>query len=206
MLSPGMHLGRRALFILIAIGLALEPLGHELAYILRLGLPQAMLAQSQGAHAYFSPVAESSAALLMIGLVTSVLALVAVRLALGESMRLPRGPFMSPFLILLSVQVVAFIGQETLEAAAGRLTPDFALIGLLAIVGQTPLAALAAFFWSRVCGYIALAPHAVRLILTLRLARPLAVRLLHSTDAPRLAPVTAGLTSHPHRGPPLSSR
>jgi len=156
---------------LVGLGLALEPLGHELAYALHLGVTRALVAQSEGSHAYFPGVAETSTKLLALGLLLCGLAFLSVRIALGRRAPVDHAVVMPAFFVLVATQCTIFFIQESLEAFASHLTPDFVLIGLLALIGQVPIAALLALVLSRVHGYLALAPAAVRALLAVHLGQ-----------------------------------
>jgi hypothetical protein len=204
MLEPVMGKRLGGLLGLVGLGLALEPLGHELAYVLHLGLAPAMLAQSAGSHAYFPGVAGISTSALAFGLLLSAGAFLCVRAVFGPGAPVGRPSAGPVFLILAVTQCLAFSIQESLEAFAWQMTPDPALIALLALIGQLPIAALAALVLSSVHRYLALAPRAVRVLLSLRLHRPVEPHLILVPCSPPLRPVRAGLASHPRRGPPSS--
>jgi len=168
---------RSNLFTLFCIALLLEPLGHELGYVLRFGLSQALVVQANGSHAYFPRLVETITGLLALGLIVSLLAFAVVRLTLGRS-RHSSGAWWPAFLALAATQYAVFFLQESLEAVGGQTHPDFLAIATLGVCGQFPIAALGAWLISRLSGYIALAPQAVRLILAQRLAKqPEPIRL-----------------------------
>lgn len=189
--------------MLVLLGALLEPLGHQLAYLLRYGPSRAVRVEALGAHAYFPRLASLSTIAIALSLTAALLAAVGVRLALHRRFPSAEG-FARPFLILTAVQCALFTIQETAEAAAVQATPDFLTIAFLASCAQLPLAGLAALLVSRLQGILALAPEAVRVILALRLPRP--VRPITLRPAPLLVSGIAGRSHrhHQRRGPPRS--
>jgi hypothetical protein len=192
----------RQVVMVVLLGALLEPLGHQLAYLLRYGPTQAVRVEATAAHAYFPRLASFTMIAVALVLTGALLVGLAIRLTLGRRSASTDG-FGRIFLILAAVQCALFAVQETAEAGAVQATPDFLVIGLLAICAQVPLAALAALAVSRLSGLLALAPEAVRVILALRLPRPvrpfrLQPRAVLVTDAASRDP-----GQHPRRGPPL---
>jgi len=190
------------LVILVLFGGLLEPLGHQLAYLLRYGPSQAVRVETIGAHAYFPRLASFSTISLALALTAALLGALGVRLAVGRRAS-SSGNYAGVFLVLAVVQCVLFTVQEAAEAGAIQATPDFLTIGLLAICAQLPLAAVAAFVVHRLLGILALAPEAVRVVLALRLPRPAGPIRLRSLPV-RISTASApNSRRHPRRGPPL---
>lgn len=194
---------RGFLLPLLCIGLLLEPLGHHLAYVLRLGLTQALIVQSSGSHSYFPSLVETTVALLALVVFLTVSALLAVRLAFGPQRTSP-ALWWPAFLCLAAVQFGVFFLQESLEASANQAHPDFLAIAVMGIAGQFPLAALAAWLISQLRDYVVLAPQAIRRILPLRLARPHQPVTVRPTVALALRPVQTGRRCYLRRAPPTS--
>jgi len=192
----------RSIVILVLLGAILEPLGHQVAYLLRYGPSQAARVQAVGAHTYFPRLASVTTMTVALALAVALLVTLGVRLTLGRRSA-PTPGFGRIFLVLVAVQCGLFAIQETVEAAAIQATPDYLIIALLAFCAQLPVAAVAAWLASRLSGVLALAPEAARVILALRLPRPIRpIRL-----QPRMV-LVAGVASrdpgqHPRRGPPL---
>ena len=192
----------RQVVILVLLGALLEPLGHQLAYLLRYGPGQAVRVETVGAHAYFPRIASFSTVTVALMLAATLLVAVGVRLALGRR-RTSSGNFGQIFVTVAAAQCALFTIQEAAEAAAVQATPDFLTIALLAFAAQVPLAALAAIVVSRLHGNLALAPEAIRVILALRLPRP--ARPIQLRPVPVLLLEIAGRDPrhHQRRGPPL---
>jgi len=193
----------RQVVILVLLGALLEPLGHQLAYLLRYGASAAAQLQAVGSHAYFPRLASFTTSTVALALAAALLVALGVRLTLGRrSATTPR--FGWTLLVLAAVQCGLFTIQETVEAAAIQATPDFLIIALLAFCAQLPVAAVAAWLVSRLHGILALAPEAAGVILALRLPRP--VRPIRLRMAPVMIASIAGrdLRTHQRRGPPHS--
>ncbi len=191
----------RSIVILVLLGALLEPLGHQLAYLFRYGPSQAARVEAGGAHTYFPRLASFTMIMVALVLTVALLTGLGIRLTLGRRSASSDG-FGRVFLILAAVQCALFAVQEIAEAGAVQATPDLVVIALLAVCAQVPLAALAALAVSRLSGILALAPEAARVILALRLPRP--VRPFRLQPRPVLS---TGATSrdprhHPRRGPP----
>jgi hypothetical protein len=188
---------------LIALGALLEPLGHQVAYSLRYGLIPAIQIQSQGSHAYFPRLAWTASLTIAVGLALAMLAAGTVRLALGPQ-RVRSAGSARIFLQLAATQSILFLVQESLEAAFRHTNPDFLVIAILALLAQLPVAALAAWTVALLSGYVALAPHAVRVILALRLGPPAEPVVLRLQPVPALRPAVRALRWSRRRGPPRS--
>jgi hypothetical protein len=192
----------RSIVILVLLGAILEPLGHQLAYLLRYGPSQAARVQAVAAHTYFPRLASFTTMTVALALAVALLVALGVRLTLGRRSA-PTPGFGRIFLVLVAVQCGLFAIQETVEAAAIQATPDYLIIALLAFCAQLPVAAVAAWLASRLSGVLALAPEAARVILALRLPRP--VRPIRLQPRMVLVAAVAGRDpgQHPRRGPPL---
>jgi hypothetical protein len=193
----------RSIVILVLVGAILEPLGHQLAYLLRYGPSQAARVEAVGAHIYFPRLASFTTITVALALAAGLLVALGVRLTLGRRSASTPG-FGRIFFVLAAVQGGLFAIQETAEAASIQATPDFLIIALLAFCAQLPVAAVAAWLVSRLHGVLALTPEAARVILALRLPRPTRPFRLQ----PRTVLVTGGASGrdprqHPRRGPPL---
>jgi hypothetical protein len=168
-----------ATFVLAAL---LEPIGHTAAYALRYGPSMAWQVQSQGSHASYPRIFSLSALSLCVALALSLVAVVSIRLILGDR-RVSSTGLRATFLVLAGVQCSLFITKETLEALSIQVTPDVVAMLILAVVVQLPLAALAAWVVSWLRAYLALSGEALRVILAVRLTaapEPFAIRALAS--------------------------
>ena len=119
-----------------AVGLAIagSQAGHLLAYELRFGAAAPHL-QSIGAHAYFPLLVKTIFGAGALALIASLLLLGFARLASGRKIEKQSAPSLLRLLaVLYTLQLVFFIGQETLE---GSSAGDLYLWGLLA---QLPVA------------------------------------------------------------------
>jgi hypothetical protein len=194
------------LFALFGLAFLLEPFGHQIAYLVRFGIAQAQYRQAGGSHAYFPKAATVSLGLTMLLLLGALAAALLVRLALGDRNRqIQPGWNWRAFFFVLTVQSGVFLIQESLEAASVQASPDYLLIGVLALVGQLPVTLAASWLVAQLKGYIQLAPEAIRVILALRLARdPKPILVLRNAPA-LFAPVITGQPCHPRRGPPQLS-
>jgi len=157
------------LFATFLLGALLEPVGHALAYVLRYGPWEAWQLQSQGDHTYFPGIFSLSAISLTVVMALGLIAVVSIRLILGNRGVSAQG-LRSAFLTLTLTQCFLFGLQETGEALAVQSSPDVTSIVILAISVQVPLAALAAWLLSWILGYVQLAPAALRAVLAVRLA------------------------------------
>ena len=176
------------LFATFVLGALLEPIGHAAAYALRYGPSMAWQVQSQGSHAAYPRVFSLSALSLIVALTLSLIAVVSIRLILGNR-RVSSTGLRATFLVLALVQCSLFVTKETLEALSVQVTPDMVAMLILAVCVQLPLAALAAWVVSWLRAYLALGAEALRVILTVRLTtapEAFAIRALaspvHSVD------------------------
>ncbi len=86
----------RQIVVLVLLGALLEPLGHQLAYLLRYGPSQAVRMQTVGAHAYFPRLASLSTLAIALGLTAALLVAFGIRLALHRRMPSAEGFGRSP--------------------------------------------------------------------------------------------------------------
>jgi hypothetical protein len=140
---------------------------------------------------------------LLTGVVLAIIAVLSIRLALGKE-NVPMAGWARPFCLLAATQVSLFFVQEVLEGIS-RGSLDLALIALLTVFAQLPLAALSAVLLSRLHGYLSLAPEAIRRILTLLVRRQsrLGFTLLRPAATRQLG--TAATRAYTRRGPPRFS-
>jgi hypothetical protein len=193
----------RQVVSLVFLAALLEPLGHQLAYLLHYGPARAAQIQAVGTHAYFPRLASFTMTTVALGLAAALLLALGVRLTLrGRSVSTPG--LGRIFLMLGAMQCGLFVVQETIEAAVIQATPDFGILTLLAVCAQLPIAALAAILVSRIHVVLALAPEAVRTILALRLPRPERPIRLQRVPVPALTRAGRDHRNHRRRGPPLS--
>jgi hypothetical protein len=176
------------LFATFVLGALLEPIGHAAAYALRYGPTMAWQVQSQGSHASYPRIFSLSALSLLVALALSLVAVVSIRLILGDR-RVSSTGLRATFVVLALVQCSLFVSKETMEALSVQVRPDIVAMLILAVCVQLPLAALAAWLVSWLRAYLDLGAEALRVILTVRLAmahEPFAIRALavpvHSVD------------------------
>jgi hypothetical protein len=203
-LPAKLHRHRGYVLTLLCLGLLGEPLGHALAYVVRLGLSRALIVQGEGTHAYFPRLIGASLGLLVLVLAVSLLAAVAVRVALGRRPAVRLANWWPAFLFLVAIQSGAFLVQESLEATGSQQTPDFLVIAGLSLAGQLPIAVLTAWLVSTLRGYVALAPRAVRIMLARWLARPPEPVRLASTPVFVPSSSVAVCRCYLRRAPPLA--
>jgi hypothetical protein len=192
------------LFATFVLGALLEPIGHAAAYALRYGPSMAWQVQSQGSHVSYPRIFSLSALSLVVVLALSLVAVVSIRLILGDR-RVSSTGLRATFLVLAAVQCSLFITKETMEALSVQVTPDVVAMLILAVCVQLPLAALAAWVVSWLRAYLALGAEALRVILAVRLAvlaEPFAVRPL---AVPVLSVDLRDQRWYRRRGPPRSN-
>jgi hypothetical protein len=192
------------MFATFVLGALLEPIGHAAAYALRYGPSMAWQAQSQGSHAYFPRIFSLSAFSLAVALAVSLVAVVSIRLILGDRRVSSRG-LRATFLVLALVQCSLFVTKETLEALSVQITPDIVAMLILAVFVQLPLAALAAWVVSWLRAYLALGAEAIRVILALHLSVPARLFALRLAAAPIWSVDLSGERWYRRRGPPCSN-
>jgi hypothetical protein len=191
------------LFATFVLGALLEPIGHAAAYALRYGPAMAWQVQSQGSHASYPRIFSLSALSLLVALTLSLIAVVSIRLILGDR-RVSSTGLRATFIVLALVQCSLFVTKETMEALSVQVTPDIVAMLILAVCVQLPLAALAAWLVSWLRAYLALGAEALRVILTVRLAmapEPFAIRAL---AAPVQSVDLRDQRWYQRRGPPRS--
>ena len=138
---------KRAATALLGLGLALtaSQAGHLVVYQLRYG-GAALRLQGSGSHAYFPALVKMGLGTTAAAALVALLAVGFARLAGGRPVRSGDAPpFMRLLAILFSVQLAAFLVQETLEAAltgAASTSPGGLL--LWGALGQLLTAGLAA--------------------------------------------------------------
>lgn len=192
------------LFATFVLGALLEPVGHAAAYALRYGPSMAWRAQSEGAHAAFPRIFSWSALSLLVALVLSLVAVVSIRLILGDR-RVTSSGLRATFLVLALVQCSLFVTKETLEALSVQLTPDILAMLILAVVVQLPLAALAAWVVSWLRAYLLLGPEAIRVIFALHLRAPATPFAIRAAAAPVWSVDLRDQRWYRRRGPPRSN-
>ena len=190
-----------AIFVLAAL---LEPIGHAAAYVLRYGPSAGWQVQSQGNHAAFPRVVSLSALSLLAALVLALLAVVSIRLILGDR-RVSSSGVRSTFVILALVQCSLFVTKETLEAFAVQATPDLVGIAILAAAVQLPLAAVAAWLISWLRAYLTMGAEAIRVVLALRVGARVEPFLVRAYASPVRPPVLRDQRWYQRRGPPRFS-
>lgn len=175
-------LDRRSVLVALLAAAPLSQLGHLLAYFLHYG-PAAAAQQSSGVHAYFPSVLQAGATALGAALLAGLLVVALARFMVGiRNDRVPSGgvPVLPLLLVLLSVQLAVYCGQELLEfRLAGLAAPALGVILGWGLAGQLPVAVLAAFGLSWLTARIV---RAVR-----RLRDPSPVSIL-PREAPSLLP------------------
>lgn len=191
------------LFVVFVVGAMLEPVGHAAAYMVRYGPSQAWLIESQGTHAYFPRVFSLSAFSMLVALGLAMVGVVAIRLILGSGQVRVAGVG-GTFAILALTQCTLFSVKESLEAFAVQTSPDLMTIGILAVIVQLPLAALAAWLIGWIRGYLDLAPEAIRAMLAVRLSPPRIRCIARPVAALALATSLRDQRCYQRRGPPLS--
>jgi hypothetical protein len=174
------------LFATFVLGALLEPIGHAAAYALRFGPSMAWQLQSQGAHASYPRIFSLSALSLVVALTLSLVAVVSIRLILGDR-RVSSTGLRATFLVLALVQCSLFVTKETLESLSVQATPDIVAMLVLALCVQLPLAALAAWVVSWMRAYLALGAEALRVILAVRLTAAPEAFAIRSLYAPVLS-------------------
>jgi hypothetical protein len=197
---------RLRLGALVAVAVGGSQLGHALVYLVRYGL-SAGTAQSAGAHGYFPMLAAGLSAGLG-GLLTLGLVLVAAARTLPRPATRPRATvrFLDLLPLLFLGQVLVFMGQEALEAAAGG-GPIPSAIELLfwGALGQLPAAAIAAAVACWLLARVEAAWTALVVATAELLSRPVPAqsRAFRAEPAPRLALESAFPAAFRKRGPPL---
>ena len=191
------------LFATFVLGALLEPIGHAAAYALRFGPSMAWQLQSQGTHASYPRIFSLSALSLAVALTLSLIAVISIRLILGDR-RVSSTGLGATFLVLALVQCSLFITKETLESLSIQATPDMVAMLVLALCVQLPLAALAAWVVSWLRAYLALGAEALRVILAVRLTAPPEAFAIRAVSSPALSVDLRDQRWYQRRGPPRS--
>jgi len=192
------------LFATFVLGALLEPIGHAAAYALRFGPSMAWQLQSQGAHASYPRIFSLSALSLAVALTLSLIAVISIRLILGDR-RVSSTGLRATFLVLALVQCSLFITKETLESLSIQATPDMVAMLVLALCVQLPLAALAAWVVSWMRAYLALGAEALRVILAVRLTAAPEAFAIRALASPVLSVDLRDQRWYQRRGPPRSA-
>jgi len=194
----------------LGLGLLGSQAGHLLAYQIRFG-PAAQQIQSSGAHAYFPVVAKTALGAAAAALIGALLLVGLARIVSGRRIRSTSEPsYVSLLAVVFSIQLAAFVAQETTEAVIAGSSigsaPDLMLWGTL---GQLPIAVIAAlaFRWlsARVETAVGLIRDVIGASVPLRLAPPMAVLAYAASDQAVLTSRIAW-SNLAKRGPPSSSR
>lgn len=159
--------------------------------------------QSQGSHASYPRIFSLSALSLMVALTLSLIAVVSIRLILGDR-RVSSTGLRATFLVLGLVQCSLFVTKETFEALSVQVTPDFVAMLILAVCVQLPLAALAAWVVSWLRAYLALGAEALRVILSVQLTTPPEVFAIRALASPVHSVDLRDQRWYRRRGPPRS--
>jgi hypothetical protein len=191
------------LFATFVLGALLEPIGHAAAYALRFGPSMAWQLQSEGTHASYPRIFSLSALSLAVALTLSLVAVVSIRLILGDR-RVSSTGLRATFLVLALVQCSLFITKETLESLSIQATPDMVAMLVLAVCVQLPLAALAAWVVSWMRAYLALGAEALRVILAVRLTAAPEAFAIRALSSPVLSVDLRDQRWYQRRGPPRS--
>jgi hypothetical protein len=195
---------------LLAFGALLAQAGHLLAYQLEFGAA-AQTVQSQGAHGYFPAFAKTGLGFVAAAALGSLLLIGIARLLPGRPVVvISRGPsYIKLLSALFTIQLIAFIAQETTEAlVAGTAVPSGLSLILLGTAGQLPVAVLAALALKRLAVHVGAALLTLRAELVVKLAAGVPVSVL--LPLPALVPVPALAetcpTAYIKRGPPAILR
>lgn len=136
----------RRIGVLLAV-LAGSQLGHALTYFVRFGVDAARY-QSEGVHSYYPPLAAGLGGSLGAVLTTTLLVVAAARCTiLAPAGYRPRSTvrFLDVLGPVFAVQLLVFVGQETVEAlASGQAVPSAGELLLWGTLGQLPAAAITA--------------------------------------------------------------
>ncbi|HXM54368.1 MAG TPA: hypothetical protein VOB72_03190 [Candidatus Dormibacteraeota bacterium] len=192
---------------LVAAAVGGSQLGHALVYLARYGVG-AGAEQSAGAHAYF-PMLTAGLSAGLGGLLTLGLVLVAAARTLPRPACRPRAT--ARFLDLLPLfflgQMVVFMGQEAVEAAAaGGPVPSAIELLFWGTLGQLPAAVIAAAVACWLLARVEAALTALVVATAELLSRPLAAtedRATRPEPAIRLALDSVFPAAFRKRGPPL---
>jgi len=197
-------------FAVLGLGLLGSQAGHLLAYQVKFGAAAQQI-QASGAHAYFPLVAKTALGAAAAALIGALVVMGLARILSGRRVRSTTEPsYISLFAFLFSIQLAAFVAQETAEAIIASSSvgsaPGLMLWGTL---GQLPIAAIAALAlrWlsARVESAVGLIRDVIGATVPLRPAPLVAIPVYEASDQ---ALLTSRVASSPlaKRGPPTSLR
>ena len=197
-------------FAVLGLGLLGSQAGHLLAYQVKFGAAAQQI-QASGAHAYFPLVAKTALGAAAAALIGALVVMGLARILSGRRVRSTTEPsYISLFAFLFSIQLAAFVAQETAEAIIASSSvgsaPGLMLWGTL---GQLPIAAIAALalHWlsARVESAVGLIRDVIGATVPLRPAPLVAIPVYEASDQ---ALLTSRVASSPlaKRGPPTSLR
>ncbi len=195
-------------FAVLGLGLLGSQAGHLLAYQVKFGAAAQQI-QASGAHAYFPLVAKTALGAAAAALIGALVVMGLARILSGRRVRSTTEPsYISLFAFLFSIQLAAFVAQETAEAIIASSSvgsaPGLMLWGTL---GQLPIAAIAALalHWlsARVESAVGLIRDVIGATVPLRPAPLVAIPVYEASDQ---ALLTSRVASSPlaKRGPPTS--
>ena len=198
--------GKRCAALLVALGVIASQAGHLLVYQLRFGAA-AQQVQSSGAHAYFPTLAKTGLGVFALALLGGLFMVGLARVASGRRLDSDSAPsYLRLLAALYTVQLVFFVGQETLEGVvSGGPSATAADLILWGTVGQLPVAALAATALHWLLARARPAVTAVRLLFA-PISQPLELTLavVSIPEVHRDTAFTARFAASPlsRRGPP----
>jgi hypothetical protein len=194
----------------LGLALAASQAGHLLAYQLRYGAA-ALQVQTTGAHAYFPVLAKTGLGVLAAALIGGLFVVGLARVLAGRAVAQTRShpPYLGLVASLFTLQLAFFVVQETVESiAAGLPVGSVEQLLLWGIVGQLPVATLAALAFAWLATRFEAAVGEIRAVLAVgppSLAPALVpVHIAAAHDNALLLSRVAG-ASLTKRGPPYSS-
>ncbi len=197
-------------FAVLGLGLLGSQAGHLLAYQVKFGAAAQQI-QASGAHAYFPLVAKTALGAAAAALIGALVVMGLARILSGRRVRSTTEPsYISLFAFLFSIQLAAFVAQETAEAIIASSSvgsaPGLMLWGTL---GQLPIAAIAALAlrWlsARVESAVGLIRDVIGATVPLRPAPLVAIPVYEASDQALLTSRIAW-SNLARRGPPTSLR
>ena len=197
-------------FAVLGLGLLGSQAGHLLAYQVKFGAAAQQI-QASGAHAYFPLVAKTALGAAAAALIGALVVMGLARILSGRRVRSTTEPsYISLFAFLFSIQLAAFVAQETAEAIIASSSvgsaPGLMLWGTL---GQLPIAAIAALalHWlsARVESAVGLIRDVIVATVPLRPAPLVAIPVYEASDQALLTSRIAW-SNLARRGPPTSLR
>ena len=197
-------------FAVLGLGLLGSQAGHLLAYQVKFGAAAQQI-QASGAHAYFPLVAKTALGAAAAALIGALVVMGLARILSGRRVRSTTEPsYISLFAFLFSIQLAAFVAQETAEAIIASSSvgsaPGLMLWGTL---GQLPIAAIAALalHWlsARVESAVGLIRDVIGATVPLRPAPLVAIPVYEASDQALLTSRIAW-SNLARRGPPTSLR